>query len=119
MCSLLRVHASAENSVFRLEVPVAGDLTEPGKYTFEHIRCGEKWLVHVHSLVITNCFRVMEVERGRHLKCFAVALQAPESVKTFSHKPYVRTYDHDIQYGKPVNVAGLVKVNRFKFRRTG
>ncbi|KAH7699282.1 galectin-3-binding protein, partial [Aphelenchoides avenae] len=79
----------AENSVFRLEVPVAGDLTEPGKYTFEHIRCGEKW--------------VMEVERGRHLKCFAVALQAPESVKTFSHKPYVRTYDHDIQYGKPEN----------------
>lgn len=34
---------------------------------------------------------------------FAIALQARDSVKAFTYKPYVRTNDQDVLYGTPVN----------------
>ncbi|KAH7698259.1 transport and golgi organization-like protein, partial [Aphelenchoides avenae] len=75
----------AQNSVFRLEELVAGNVPGVGTYNFEYVRGDEKW--------------VLQVKYDLH--GFAIVLRAPESVKTFTYRPYVRTNNKDIQYGTP------------------
>ncbi|KAH7699768.1 hypothetical protein AAVH_33127 [Aphelenchoides avenae] len=79
----------AHKSVFRLEAQVAGSPTVVGTHKFEYVLCGEKWIMEVKY---SNVYGASG---------FAIDLRAPESTKTFAHRPYTRTNDKDTQYHVP------------------
>ncbi|KAH7701889.1 hypothetical protein AAVH_30970, partial [Aphelenchoides avenae] len=80
----LRTVLYAQQSTFRLEVQTTGKLTGSATNKVEYMRSGEKWIMDVHHHQSSG---------------FAITLRAPEAVKTFAYKPYVRTNDKDILYG--------------------
>lgn len=87
-------------------------------YALDYVLGGEKWWVPNVCTPFLYSIRIMEVRYNQALG-FVIVLRAPESVKTFTYKPYARTNDKDIQYGAAVNVVAQHINNLFSYREPG